>query len=208
MLQVERFKKEYSDRLILNVENLHFEEGIHWVKGGNGSGKSTFFKCVAGISPYKGTIVCDGISLSKAPVEYKMQVNYAQAEPVFPSSLSGRHVLEYFAALKKASKEQFGYLVEKFGMESFLNQSVKSYSSGMTKKLALSLAFLGHPKLILLDEPFNALDAISRDSLFELMETERQKGCSFLLSTHHDFGSELNLKTKNWLVKDQTIIEE
>lgn len=208
MLQIERFRKEYSDNVILAIERLHFEEGIHWVKGVNGSGKSTLFRCLAGLSPYKGLISCNGVDLSKSPVEYKYIVNYAQAEPVFPASLSGRQVLDYFASLKKAPKAQQTDLIEKFGLDSFLDQSVKSYSSGMTKKLALALAFLGQPKMVLLDEPFNALDAVSRDVLFELMELDRQRGCSFLLSTHHDFGSELNLKTKNWLVKNQTVTEE
>lgn len=207
MLQIERFRKEYTDKVILSIEKLHFEEGIHWIKGANGSGKSTLFRCLAGLSPYKGIISCHGVHLSKNPTAYKLFVNYAQAEPVFPSSLNGRQVLNYFASLKKADQKQPAALVDRFGMSSFLDQSVKSYSSGMTKKLALALAFLGQPKLVLLDEPFNALDATSRDILFELIETERQKGCSFLLSTHHDFGSELNLKTKNWLVKHQTVTE-
>ena len=208
MLQIERFRKEYTDKVILSIEKLHFEEGIHWIKGTNGSGKSTLFRCLAGLSPYKGIIRCSGIDLSKGPVDYKLQVNYAQAEPVFPTSLSGRQVLHYFASLKKASEAQQNELTERFGLDSFLDQSVRSYSSGMTKKLALALAFLGQPSWVLLDEPFNALDATSRDVLFELMESERLRGCSFLLSTHHDFGSELNLKTKNWLVKNQTVTAE
>jgi len=196
MLQIERFRKEYSDKVILYIEKLHFEEGIHWVKGANGSGKSTLFRCLAGLSPYKGMIRCCGVDLSRSPSNYKLQVNYAQAEPVFPASLTGRQVLEYFASLKQSPKTQQTDLINSIRLDTFLDQSVKSYSSGMAKKLALALAFLGQPKLVLLDEPFNALDATSRE------------GCSFLLSTHHDFGSELNLKTKNWLVKNQTVTEE
>ena len=208
MLLIERFRKEYSEKIILTIDKLHFADGIHWVKGVNGSGKSTFFKCLAGLSPYQGSISRHGVDLSKSPIEYKLQVNYAQAEPVFPASLTGRQVFDFFAKLKRANKVQVSELIEKFGLDSFLDQSVKSYSSGMGKKLALALAFLGQPKLVLLDEPFNALDAKSREVLFTLIEAQHEKGCSFLLSTHHDFGSELNLKTKNWLVKNQTVTEE
>lgn len=207
MLQIERFQKVYKDRVILSIEKLHFEEGIHWIKGSNGSGKSTLFRCLAGLSPYSGLIRCSGMDLSKNPIEYKLQVNYAQAEPIFPASLNGGQVLQYFATLKKTPEGQLNNLIETFGLDSFLDQSVRSYSSGITKKLALAIAFLGRPKMIFLDEPFNALDATSREVLFELMEKEQQKGCSFLLSTHHDFGSQLNLKTTNWLVKNQTLTE-
>ena len=75
MLQIERFRKEYTDKVILSIEKLHFEEGIHWIKGTNGSGKSTLFRCLAGLSPYKGIIRCSGIDLSKDPVDYNLQVN-------------------------------------------------------------------------------------------------------------------------------------
>lgn len=208
MLQLERFKKGYSGDPIIEIDQLSFEEGIHWIKGANGSGKSTLFRCIAGLSPYKGEILFRGIDLAKQPVEYKLMVNYAQAEPRFPESLTGDHVFQYFSKLKRAEQNQQKELIDKFGLRGYINQPVKSYSSGMIKKLALAIAFLGNPKLILLDEPFNALDDTSRQNLFSLIENGLQNGCSFLLSTHHDFGSELGLKTKNWIVKNKTIITE
>ncbi|WP_420385000.1 ABC transporter ATP-binding protein [Roseivirga sp.] len=208
MLSIQSFRKDYSGKLILTCDQLEFPEGIHWIKGANGSGKSSLFKCIAGLSPFEGKIACHGIDLKKSPVDYKRVVNYAQAEPVFPESLHGIHVFEYFSKLKKSSKNQSKELELKFGLEPFINEPIKAYSSGMTKKLALAIAFLGNPKLIILDEPFNALDVASRQTLFNLIEERLEEGCSFLLSTHHDFGSELDLKTRNWIVSNKTIREE
>lgn len=93
MLKLIDAKKSYNSQLILQVPILNLENGIYWVKGANGSGKSTFLKMVAALLPFEGDIVCNGISLKSDPLVYRQDVSWAQAEPLYPAFMSGMDLI-------------------------------------------------------------------------------------------------------------------
>jgi ABC-2 type transport system ATP-binding protein len=186
MLQFQNFKKSYGNYPALKIENLQLQPGIYWIKGVNGSGKSTLLKSIAGILTFDGDILINNsISIKKQPVAYRKLVNFAEAEPVFPDFLTGTEMIALFADAKDAPAGQEDQFIKSMGMQSFVDRPVGTYSSGMMKKLSLLLAFLGKPKLILLDEPLITIDTVSLAVLNTwIRERYQQEGTSFLLSSH------------------------
>lgn len=186
MLSFKNFNKFYNNICILEIENQFLGEGVYWVKGINGSGKSTLLKSVAGIISFKGEILLnEKISVNKHSVAYRRLVNFAEAEPIFPDFLKGRDLVKLFSTSKKAMKGQENSLLEDMQMSDYIDHPIRTYSSGMLKKLSLVLAFLGKPDLILLDEPLITLDKKSVDTLYQwIAESYKTIGINFLITSH------------------------
>ena len=209
MLQVKNLLKKYGDKTILDIDNLQIEKGIVHLKGINGSGKTTFSKIVAGIIPFKGEIILDGkFSPLKNKIDYRMRVNYAESEASYPDFLTANDLISFVGKAKGASKDAIGSVPEQFGIDAYMYDHIGTYSSGMIKRLSLSLAFLGDPSLILLDEPFNTLDVIAIEVLKNLIETRHRKGVNFILVSHQDIRKAGVSITSSFLVENNTIKSE
>jgi ABC-2 type transport system ATP-binding protein len=205
MLRLLNFKKSYADSLILSIPQLVLNPGIHWIKGENGSGKSTLFKCVAGQIPFDGEIELLEIDQKTNPVQYRKQINFAEAEPLYPGFLTSKDLIQFIGKTKGASIEQQQSLTKRFGVESFFEKPCETYSSGMLKKLSLTMAFLGSPKLIILDEPIITLDEASRDVLYRAIADYHQQGVSFLISSHQLIDRLLLSVSSSLQIKNKTL---
>ncbi|MDN3548338.1 ABC transporter ATP-binding protein [Mucilaginibacter aquaedulcis] len=207
MLQFVNFKKLYGGFPALTVDKLTINPGIYWIKGVNGSGKSTLLKSIAGILAFEGDILLNNsISIKKQPVAYRKLVNFAEAEPVFPEFLTGKELIALFAQAKDAPIGQEQHYINTMQMQSYVDRPVGTYSSGMLKKLSLVLAFMGKPRLILLDEPLITIDVASLKILNGwIAERYNQEGTSFLLSSHQALEhAELPI-AQELLVEEQTL---
>ncbi|MEN2281440.1 ATP-binding cassette domain-containing protein [Algoriphagus sp. SE2] len=166
------------------IEDFSFSEGIHLIKGKNGSGKSTLLKAIAGIHEFSGDFILNGISQKKDPVPYRKLVNLTEAEPIFPSFLSLDELINFSVTILLPAENQVQLLKEKLDIGDYSKNPISSYSSGMLKKSALLLAFLGNPKLIILDEPFTTIDLATQKELKSLIHSKLKDGISFLLTSH------------------------
>ncbi|WP_316845395.1 ATP-binding cassette domain-containing protein [Pedobacter psychrodurus] len=185
MLHFSQFEKSYFGYLVLKIDNIKIPEGIFWIKGSNGIGKSTLLKSIAGILSFQGDIAIGKVYLKSHGVAYRKLVNFAEAEPLFPEFLTGSEMIDLFAKAKGAVRGQEEDLITGMGMKPYIHNPLGSYSSGMLKKLSLVLAFLGQPKLILLDEPLNTIDVESLEVLYRWINAKYQnEKVSFLLSSH------------------------
>jgi ABC-2 type transport system ATP-binding protein len=206
MLQFLQVQKSYGDRPVLSIPSLQLGKGIYWLQGSNGSGKTTFLRLVAGLLPFRGDILLNERSLHKMPVEYRRLVSWADAEPLYPDFLKGRDLVAFYREIRKATVEQVDHLTDLFGVRSYLSAPIGTYSSGMTKKLSLVLAFMGRPSLIALDEPLVTLDRESIPALYELIATSwLKKNTSFLISSHQELATGALPEEKVIAVVDQTI---
>jgi len=189
MLEIKDFSKHYHGQLALEIPELTLPPGVHWIQGSNGSGKTTLFRSLAGMIPFKGKITLNKkLEISKHPVEYRLRVNYGEAEPSYPDFLTGRDLIEFVGTAKKSDPEQRKELIERFDIGDFYKNPIGSYSSGMVKKISLVLAFLGEPSLILLDEPLITIDKKAVGIMYQLVQDYHEKrGVSFLMSSHQDF---------------------
>lgn len=206
MLQFTHVRKEYGEQVVLSIPELKLTEGIYLLSGVNGSGKTTLLKILSGLIPFTGNILLQGVDLQKKPVEYRKMVSSAEADPAFPPFLTGQELIRFHQDIRKASLSQTDQLVERLGFAQFLSTPIGTYSSGMIKRLSLLLAFIGHTKLILLDEPLATLDteaAIQLPSL--MMEYHTTYGTSFIFSSHSSFPDENRMVNQKLLLQDQII---
>ena len=206
MLHFVEFKKFYGNYPALTITDFNIGPGVYWIKGVNGSGKSTLLKSIAGILAFDGNIVLDGgISIKKQPVSYRKLVNFAEAEPLFPEFLTGKEMVNLFASAKDAPVGQEQHFIENMKMQSYIDRPIGTYSSGMLKKLSLVLAFLGKPKLILLDEPLITIDTESLKVLYKWIREQHGNGVSFMLSSHQALDTDERLDAGELLVEGQTL---
>ena len=208
MLKLSNIQKWYGSHHIFSINELQLPKGIYWLKGSNGAGKSTLLKLMAGLIPFKGDVLMDEkISIRKDPVPYRLLLNHAEAEPVYPSFLTGNELIEFVRNIKNGTKEQVAELRQVLGIDDYLQNATGSYSSGMLKKLALLLAFIGNPSWILLDEPLTTLDQLSQKALCELiMQQRKQKNVSFIITSHHDIENKEIHFDKTFLLKDKQLV--
>ncbi|WP_138994409.1 ABC transporter ATP-binding protein [Larkinella sp. C7] len=206
MLTVQNFRKEYHNRLVLAIPQADFPPGIHWLKGRNGSGKTTFFRSVAGLLPFDGSLVLEAkYDIRRQPVDYRLRVNYGEAEPLYPQFLTAWELICWVATTKQAPTQQIDELIDLFGIRDFIKTPIGTYSSGMLKKTSLVLAFLGKPSLILLDEPLITLDHATTKAVIDRIRQSREQGTSFLLSSHQDVDAAELPVDSVWVVQNQSL---
>jgi len=209
MLVVESFSKKYAGTLAIAVSHLVLDAGAYWIKGENGSGKTTLFKSLAGLLPCAGTVQFDdGINLHDNPVAYRRRVNYSEAEPSYPGFLTPLDLVRFIGKTKGCPLQDQRAIFSTFGIDAFEHKPASTCSSGMLKKVSLALAFLGSPKIIILDEPMITLDESARKILFTMINTGiEEKQTTFLLSSHQPIeASSLRIRA-NFTIMDKQLIE-
>lgn len=205
MLTITDFQKKYpgSEHTVLSIPALHLNKGIYWIRGENGAGKTSLIKSIAGLIPFKGQILVNGISIKTNRIGYTKIVNYAEAEPLYPLFLTGRELLSFYKSTKGGGEPL--RLMEAFGIHKFLHQKTGVYSSGMMKKLSLALAFTGNPQLVLLDEPLIALDADAVTVLQEYIRFSAHQGISFIITSHQPLNNDVVAIDTTFNISNQTI---
>jgi ABC-2 type transport system ATP-binding protein len=186
MIQFKNYKKYFGSQLIADIPLLELEHHIYWLQGDNGSGKTTLIKSIAGLIPFDGTISVAGADIRKQRMAYRNIVNYAEAEPAYPGFLTGMDLIRFYAKAKNAADNQAAALISSFGIGSYADNKIATYSSGMTKKLSLVLAFIGNPKLMLLDEPLITLDVQSVSNLQRIIGDCYRTGVTFIITSHQE----------------------
>jgi ABC-2 type transport system ATP-binding protein len=206
MLQFKKYKKFYDKELILEIEDTILEDGVYWIKGDNGSGKSTLMKSIAGLIPFEGEINLSGLSNNqKNLMEYRRIVNYGEAEPVYPEFLKGSDLVALYQNIKGGSAEQLTSLLTRLGVKKFQSKETGAYSSGMAKKLSLVLAFIGTPKLILLDEPLITLDKETTGIVMELITEYAAQGVSIIFTSHQEFKDKMSFPLHTLLLNNHSL---
>src|SRR3954471_6582269 len=136
MLQLRNFKKSYQSNLVLSIDSLDIPSGISWLKGENGTGKTSLFKSLAGILPFDGDVTLDSVSLKKDPIAFRRIVNYSEAEPTYPEFLTAKDLVRFVGQAKGASIDEQDFYCEQLGVTGYCNKPCGTFSSGMLKKMS------------------------------------------------------------------------
>lgn len=191
---------------MLNFKEWKIYNGIHWLKGGNGTGKSTLFRIISGQIPFKGEVELNGINLRTEPVKFRSKISFAEAEPQYPLFVRGNELIDFYIENRKAERKEIKELASYFEMDAFLDNKIGSYSSGMLKKLSLICAFIGNIDLYVLDEPLITIDVTSADKLYQLIKEKATQGKGVLLSSHQEVNKDkLELNAVFRIVDGQVI---
>ena len=162
------------------LERVDFEVprgGFLVVTGPNGAGKTTLLRLVAGLLvPTAGKLEVDAD---------RSRLGFVAHEPLVYRELTALENLDLYGRLYRVPerRERIGMLLERFGLWSVRSERAGSYSRGMMQRLALCRALLHDPDLLVLDEPFNALDAEGIE-LLEAQLEELRSARTFLVATH------------------------
>lgn len=217
-IQVRNVWQQYDDHVVLEHINLAIEEGeFCTMVGTSGCGKSTFLRMLLGQErPSKGVITLGGKPLpgepdvSRGVVFQRYSVfphlnvldNVAAALEFPNAALTGR----LFGGAKRKAREQAGQMLERVGLAHALKSYPAQLSGGMQQRLAIAQALIARPRVLLLDEPFGALDPGIRKDMHELLlELWRETGLTVFMVTH-DLHEGFHLGTR-LLVFDKTRLD-
>ncbi len=206
MLHLHNIRKYYGKHLVLDIPFLELNRSVYWAKGPNGSGKTTLLRMIAGLLPFEGQITLNNVNLKQKSLEYRTLVSWADAEPQYPAFLTGTELVKFYSSVRNTAPGNSDALIETLGMRDYIGQKVSTYSSGMTKKLSLVLAFTGRVSLVILDEPFITLDSAAVDVVSRLItRAHSESGTMFLVSSHMDLDKDLPDSARELTVRDNGV---
>jgi ABC-2 type transport system ATP-binding protein len=173
--------------VILDHVELSLGPGIFALVGANGSGKSTLLRALAGLAmPARGAIRIAGHDLWREPVAARRALGFMPESPEFFPTLAPDELLGVVAAVRGVSPEGGRARFCEWVGAAALDLRIAMLSAGQRRKLALTLALIGEPSLLLLDEPANTLDAAALDHLRALVLERRSAGCCMLIAIHRE----------------------
>lgn len=185
MVEIKNYCKSIKSRPILNNVSYNFEYGkIYGIYGHNGSGKTMLLRAIAGLLvPDSGSVVIDGKVLQK-DMSFPPSIGIVIENMNLLPQYNAFDNLKILGKIKKtATDEDIKTALERVGLKSDLK--VKKFSLGMKQRLNIAQAVFEKQKIILLDEPTNALDNDGVQLIYKLLKEEKERGALVVITTHH-----------------------
>ena len=173
--------------MVLKDISCEFVSGnIYGIVGKNGSGKTMLLREIAGlIRPTKGSISVDGKTLHH-DISFPPNLGLIIEKPDFLNYLTGFENLKMLAEIRhRVADDKIKTLMTKFSLEPNSKQTVKKYSLGMKQKIGIIQAIMENPDILILDEPFNALDEDTVLLVRNLLLQYRKDGKLIVITSHH-----------------------
>lgn len=184
-IEVKNLTKDYGDdRGIFNVSFSVDKGEMFGFIGTNGAGKTTTIRHLLGFSkPDSGTCSIDGLDSWKSSPEIMKHIGYVPGEIAFPDLKSGTEVIKSQAELLNLKRLDYANeLIKKLQLD--VRGNPRTMSKGMKQKLAIVLALMHNPEIIILDEPTTGLDPLMRDTFMEIIKEQHKKGKTIIISSH------------------------
>lgn len=185
MIEVQNLTKRFGRVAAVDDVSFTVEEGeavALW--GANGAGKTTALRCVLGVIPFQGQIHLAGHDIRHDGRAARSAVGFVPQELTFHDDMSVLETLRFYAALKKATADPLDDLLDRLALAKHAEKRVQELSGGLKQRLALAIALLADPPVLVLDEPTSNLDAKSRDDFLELLSELKKAGKTLIFSSH------------------------
>lgn len=187
MIQLINLSKSFKQKEVISNVNFSFESGKKYaITGINGSGKSVLLKLICGYSlPDHGSIMINQVLLGEK-TDFIVDAGISINAPEFLFDLTGLENLEILAEIqKKINKSGILKWTKLLEMDDFINKKYKTYSLGMKQKMRLVQALMEEPSILILDEPFNALDAYSVKLVKNILNNYMDGHKIIIFTSHH-----------------------
>ncbi|MFY9345211.1 MAG: ABC transporter ATP-binding protein [Planctomycetota bacterium] len=192
MISLQGLTKVFGGQVAVDHLTLDVPPGqILGLLGPNGAGKTTTLKMVTGmLAPTSGTALVGGVDVVQQPLEAKRQLGFVPDSGAVYEALTGLEFLLMVAALYGIGEEQAGPRIRQFldffDLEeaTLRGKLLGAYSKGMRRKIVITAALLHNPKVVLLDEPLDGLDANAAVGFKALLETLAKEGKTIVYSSH------------------------
>lgn len=187
VLKVDGLRFHFDTHAVFTDFSVALAPGITWLRGANGMGKTTLLKLMGGaLAPDAGTITLDGVDCARAPLDYRLASFFCGGETPDLPWLTVTEWLDLHLALYPATQQQaLNAQLAAFAIMDVLPQAIATLSLGQHKKLQLALALSVPVKLLLIDEPFNGLDAAGMAHLREQLAERAAAGKVCIVLTSH-----------------------
>jgi ABC-2 type transport system ATP-binding protein len=191
MLQIENLSKKFNDLVAIDHISFQIRPGeIFGFLGPNGAGKTTTINCVCGLlKPDSGSIRIDDQEITSAGTQIRKKLGVVPQEVALYEELNAVENMRFWGGLYglkgKQLKERIDQLIDLAGLKERIKDKVKTYSSGMKRRLNMAAGMIHQPKLLLLDEPTVGIDPQARHQMLETVRGFARNGTTILYTTHY-----------------------
>jgi ABC-2 type transport system ATP-binding protein len=185
LVETQNLSKQFGAITALRDCSIEIPQGtIFGLLGPNGAGKSTFIRLLMGMmKPTSGTATIGGLNCHSKSLQVRKQISYLPGDVRLDRHYKGRDLLRVMTSIRKdGSFQQAADIADFLALD--LSRRVRSMSTGMRQKLALTLTLSNQAPLIILDEPTSNLDPTVRQQVIELLQRRKQTGQTILFSSH------------------------
>jgi ABC-type multidrug transport system ATPase subunit len=185
MIRIDAVSKRFGRFVALDGVSLTVERGqavALW--GPNGAGKTTLLRCTLGLLAFRGSVTIDGIDVRRRGKAARRILGYVPQELAFYDDFRVVEAIAFFARLKRAERASCARALEVAGLRGHGRKRVRELSGGMKQRLALGIAMLTDPPILMLDEPTSNLDAAGRHDLLAQLAELRGRGKTIFFTSH------------------------
>ncbi|TDS57198.1 ABC transporter ATP-binding protein [Myroides indicus] len=184
MIQIENLHKRFGENQVLKGIDIQIKSGVLAILGPNGSGKTTLNKCILGmVFPDKGKITVNQQDINNR-WNYRKEIDYLPQIANFPNNITVAELIKMIKDLRNVKSKDETHLLQLFKLQPFLNKKLNNLSGGTKQKVNLLLTFMFDSPIIILDEPTTGLDPAALIILKKLIEEEKKKGKTILVTSH------------------------
>ena len=187
MIQLQNVTKRIKENTVLDNVSYTFKSGfVYGLYGQNGSGKTMLLRAISGlINLDSGGIFIDGEKLHDK-IEFPPETGIVIENMELLPECSAKRNLQMLAKIKNiADEKDISFSLERVGLDPDSDKKVKKFSLGMKQRLNIAQAIFENQKIILLDEPTNALDEDAVQLIYKIIREEKSRGATIIVATHH-----------------------
>lgn len=187
-IKIDGVKKSFKDVKAVNNISLEIKKGeFVALLGPNGAGKTTLVEMIEGIQhPDQGEILIQNKKWKGNQEELNRILGISLQETHFFQKISVLETLNLFGSFYKVGRKKIAEIIELTGLETKMKAWVKNLSGGQRQKLALAIALINEPKILLLDEPTTGLDPAARREIWNILKNlKKEKETTLILTTHY-----------------------
>lgn len=187
MIQLQNVTKRIKENTVLDNVSYTFKSGfVYGLYGQNGSGKTMLLRAISGlINLDSGSIFIDGEKLHDK-IEFPPEIGIVIENMELLPECSAKRNIQMLAKIKNiADEKDIIFSLERVGLDPDSDKKVKKFSLGMKQRLNIAQAIFENQKIILLDEPTNALDEDAVQLIYKIIREEKSRGATIIVATHH-----------------------